>query len=189
MNSQVIQADVILKLCALDFFSTEKVFVNVFGLENGEPFSQKFEDSGLEGHNFIMGIGPVFFYILAFPQFILIHKLSQRLCKDEWMLEKFNKKKEYSVMVLTFLFGACFELNISACISIAKIDKGDFTSFWSIVSIVLAFLTLAALAMAPLFLLRASKRYFKNSDDEDYREIYKGFFEDKRDDNIYALNY
>ena len=109
----------ILKLCAFDFFHTELFFEKFFGLENGESFSEIFDDAGIQGHNFIMGIGPIFFYILAFPIYILVHKLSQQLCGDNWMLENFNKAKKYQVMILQFLFGACFELNITACISVS----------------------------------------------------------------------
>ena len=81
-NSQVIQVT-ILKLCAFDFFHTEVFFEEVFGLEGGESFSEIFDDAGLEGHNFIVGIGPIFFIALAFPLFILMHKISQYLCADE----------------------------------------------------------------------------------------------------------
>ena len=110
----------ILKLCAFDFFHTEVFFEKIFGLENGESFSEIFDDAGLQGNNFIMGIGPIFFYIIAFPIYVLLHKLSQRLCHDEWMLENFNKAKQYNITMMNFLIGACFELNITACISIAK---------------------------------------------------------------------
>ena len=71
-NIKVIQVT-ILKLCAFDFFKTEWLYENVFGLEEGESYSDVFDEAGLEGHNFIMGIGPIFLYILAFPVGILIH--------------------------------------------------------------------------------------------------------------------
>ena len=177
-----------MKLCAFDFFQTEQVFEKYFGLKPGESFSDIFEDAGLDGHNFIVSIGPVFFYIMAFPLYIIMHKLSQRLCADEWLLEKFNKNKAYNVIALTFLFSACFELNISACISVAKVDRGDFSSFWQIVAILMAFMTLAALALAPFFVYTASKRYNLSPEDKEYKQLYKGFFENKKD-NIFAMNY
>ena len=133
-----------------------------------------------------MGIGPIFFYILAFPIYILIHKLSQRLCADEWMLEGFNKSKQHKITVLNFLFGACFELNITACISIAKMETEDFKSFWEAVSMLLALFTLTVLAATPFFVFRASKRYNENLDDED---PYKKLFQDKNEKNLMALNY
>ena len=78
-NSQIIQVT-ILKLCAFDLFNTEEFFTSVLGLKNGESFSEVYEDAGLEGHNFIIGIGPIFFSLLAFPIYILAHKMSQKLC-------------------------------------------------------------------------------------------------------------
>ena len=81
-NAAVIQVT-LLKMCALDFFQTEIIFESVLGLEKGKSFSQLFDNAGLEGHNFIIGIGPIFFYLLAFPLFILLHKLSQYLCSEE----------------------------------------------------------------------------------------------------------
>ena len=36
-----------------------------FDLSKGNSFSQIFDDAGMEGHNFITSIGPIFIYILA----------------------------------------------------------------------------------------------------------------------------
>ena len=81
-NAKIIQIT-ILKLCAFDFFHTEKVYGDVLGIDKGKSFSAIFEEAGLEGHNFIVGIGPIFFYMLAFPIGILIHQLSRYLFSDE----------------------------------------------------------------------------------------------------------
>ena len=71
-NSKIIQSS-ILKLCAFDFFNTEKLFEDYFGIEKGKSFSDIFDDAGIEGHNFIVGIGPIFFYLLLFSLYILLH--------------------------------------------------------------------------------------------------------------------
>ena len=76
-NAKIIQVT-ILKLCAFDFFQTEKFYENVLGLEKGKSFSAIFDQAGLEGHNFIIGIGPIFFYFLLFPIGILLHQISRR---------------------------------------------------------------------------------------------------------------
>ena len=129
-----------------------------------------FDEAGLEGHNFIMGIGPIFFYILAFPVGILIHQLSRNFCKRWKILETFNKEKQYKLQVITFLYSTCFELNITACISVAKLDQEDFKTFWSFVAIALAFLTLAALLATPAFIYKAARK--QHSDVEKYKEKY-----------------
>ena len=84
-NSKVIQV-AILKLCALDFFQTEKLYEKVLGLEQGESFSKIFEDAGLEGHNFIIGIGPIFIYMVIFPIGVLIHLSSRKFCLNRKIL-------------------------------------------------------------------------------------------------------
>ena len=61
-----------MKLCALDFFQTELIFEKL-GLEKGKSLNAIFEEAGLEGHNFIIGIGPIFFYLFIFPIGILFH--------------------------------------------------------------------------------------------------------------------
>ena len=71
-NAKIIQTS-ILKLCAFDFFQTEKFYEEVLGLEKGKSFSDIFDQAGLEGHNFIIGIGPIFFYFLLFPLGVLLH--------------------------------------------------------------------------------------------------------------------
>ena len=90
-NAMIIQIT-ILKLCAFDFFGTEKFYEKALGLEKGKSFSDIFDQAGLEGHNFIIGIGPIFFYFLLFPLGILLHQLSRRYYSDRKILQKFNKK-------------------------------------------------------------------------------------------------
>ena len=90
-NAMIIQIT-ILKLCAFDFFGTEKFYEKVLGLEKGKSFSDIFDQAGLEGHNFIIGIGPIFFYLLIFPLGVLLHQLSRRYYSDKKILQRFNKK-------------------------------------------------------------------------------------------------
>ena len=90
-NAKIIQVT-ILKLCAFDFFQTEKFYEKVLGLEKGKSFSDIFDKAGLEGHNFIIGIGPIFFYFLLFPIGILLHQISRRYFIEKKFLQKFNKR-------------------------------------------------------------------------------------------------
>ena len=133
-----------------------------------------------------MGIGPIFFYVLAFPIYMVIHWLSQKICKSVKVLESFNKAKAHKVTMLNFLFGACFELNITACISTAKLEIEDFRSFWEAVSMLLALVTLGILAVTPWIVFQASKRYYANPAGQDPNEK---LFLDKREESLSALNY
>lgn len=90
-NAKIIQT-LILKLCAFDFFQTERFYEEVLGLDKGKSFSAIFDQAGLEGHNFIIGIGPLFFYFLLFPLGILLHQLTRRKFSDKKILQKFNKE-------------------------------------------------------------------------------------------------
>ena len=43
--------------------------------------------------------------------------------------------------------------------TLLRFDKGDFSSVWNIIAIVLAFITLFALAFTPISIYRTAKKY------------------------------
>ena len=67
------------------------------------------------------------------------------------------------------MFGTSLEILITASISISKIDKEDFMSFWGAVSTFLALSTLIILAVAPAFVYFVSKRYKQSDKNSTYR--------------------
>ena len=73
-NSRVLQA-AILKLCSFDFFHTEEVYNKIFNFKTTSPFNPEFEKAGIENRNFILGIGPIFLSMLAFPCYVIVHKV------------------------------------------------------------------------------------------------------------------
>ena len=187
-NAKIVQV-LILKLCAFDFFQTEKFYEEVLGLEKGKSFSAIFDQAGLEGHNFIIGIGPVFFYFLLFPIGILLHQISRRRFKNKKILESFNKEAHYTLLMVQFIYASCFELAITACISISQLDSGDFKTFWSIISISLALVTFFAFIITPIFIFKTVIDYYNKREDEEYQQRYKELFDGLETGSKLALNY
>ena len=70
-NSGVIQTE-ILKATAFDFYHTENLYVKIFGFKETESFSDAFEDAGLSGSNFMIGIGPLFIFCVLFPAYVFV---------------------------------------------------------------------------------------------------------------------
>ena len=60
----------VLKLANFDLFRTENLYEDIF--EEVEPLNQDFEDAGFSDSNFIVGLGPVFFFIVFFVPFRLL---------------------------------------------------------------------------------------------------------------------
>ena len=71
----------ILKSTAFDFYQTEIYFTKLFGFLDSDSLSEQFEEADVSGSIFITGIGPMFFCIVLFPIYILIHKCAQYLFK------------------------------------------------------------------------------------------------------------
>ena len=187
-NAKIIQTT-ILQLCAFDFFQTEKIYEEVLGLEKGESFSDIFDQAGLEGHNFIIGIGPIFFYFLLFPLGVLLHQISLKKCADKEFLKRFNKKTQYTLLMVQFIYASCFELAITACISISQIDRGDFKNFWSVVSICLAITAFVAFTVTPIFIFRSVSAYHSQKENEEYNKRYRKLFKGLDIEKKLALNY
>ena len=71
-NSHILQS-AILHLCAFDLFRVENVYKQIFGFEETESFNLVFEEANMEGHNFILGIGPIFLVFILYPFYAIIH--------------------------------------------------------------------------------------------------------------------
>ena len=61
--------------------------------------------------------------------------------------------------MVQFIYASCFELAITACISISQLDREDFKSFWNVISISLAILTFIAFIATPIFIFRSIYKY------------------------------
>ena len=67
---------------SFDIFTTENIYNSLFGFVDSPTFSDAFGEAGLEGSNFINGLGPLFLTVIIFPFYVIIHKSSQYLFKD-----------------------------------------------------------------------------------------------------------
>ena len=78
-NLQIIQIEVS-KACAFDFFYTEDLYYEVFDFRETPSFSEFFEAAGIEGSNFVIGIGTLFFFVVGFPCWLLFKYCLRRSC-------------------------------------------------------------------------------------------------------------
>ena len=118
-NMLVILAEVN-KACNFDFYNTETMYETLFGFEETESFSQKFEEAGFEGSNFINQIGPVFIFIVLFPMWILIRSLVGRICAKQCTHKccqsTFIHEIAYLPIFITFMHESCIGIGFSCSI-------------------------------------------------------------------------
>ena len=110
------------KACNFDFYNTENLYIKMFGFEDTESFSPKFEEAGFEGSNFIISIGPIFIFIVLFPMFLLIRALVGRTCAKQCSLKccqsTFVHEIAYLPIFITFMLESCIGIGFSCAICI-----------------------------------------------------------------------
>ena len=62
-------------------FKVEDFYKMIFGFEETESFSLVFEQAKMEGHNFILGIGPMFLVYLFYPIYATTHAMIRYVLK------------------------------------------------------------------------------------------------------------
>ena len=154
-NAKVIQLQ-ILKACSFDFFYTEDLYKSMFGFKDSESFNDNFEEAGIEGSNFIIGVGPVFFFIVIFPIYMCVHKSCRYVFQDDKKpncCSNWLQPKPCLPIVMVFLLESCVEIGITCGICLTMINGDRVSTFWEILSTSLAFLFAGALVIAPLHIL------------------------------------
>ena len=76
----------VLKLSNFDVFQTDYLYAVISGFGETPYFDQVFNDSGFEGSNFIVGIGPLFIMFITFIVWVPMQMLLKIIVK------KFNIK-------------------------------------------------------------------------------------------------
>lgn len=164
----------ILKLCGLEFISTEAAIEYLFDFreteamfttvtETGETYS-KWSDSGFETSIFIQLLGPIFFLPILFVLMLLAKRLATKMvscCKDNFLTRKIREKIDILVVFVRFVLEGCIELGISAMISVTMCEEEIFENGWEIFSFGLACICIMALLAAPFFLNRLINRHLK----------------------------
>ena len=161
MNSLIIQVK-ILDLCNFDFFNTVDLYNSIFKFEEGGSFSQIFEQAGFDGHNFILGIGPMFLAYVAFPIFVLFHQLARGILSKKFtnkFIKGLTSDINYRNIVVKFLFGGAVEIGITALVTVKFSTKTDFYKPQEVFQYSLAVATLIALVFAPAYTFASAKAY------------------------------
>ena len=73
-NMQIILVEVN-NACNFDFYNTEELYNQLFEFKDTPTFSETFEAAGIEGSNFVLSIGTLFFFIVLFPAWLLFKAL------------------------------------------------------------------------------------------------------------------
>ena len=192
-NTRVIQIE-LLKSCSFDLFQTEVWYSEIFSFGDTESFSELFEESGIEGSNFIISIGPVFIFVVLFPLYMLIHSCMKWLFKDEQKIKcikDFIEPKGFFVIAMVFMLEGCVELGISVGVSMKKLNSDRFSNGSEILSSLLAFFFMVMLVLAPIYSMVAGIRLYraKKRGDEETVEKYEAIFEGKRMESSGAIQY
>ena len=88
----------ILKLSNFDVFQTDYLYLVIFGFGETPYFDQVFSDSGFEGSNFVVGIGPIFIMVVFFLSWVPMQMLMKYIVekyKIKWRCIKFMNLLEH----------------------------------------------------------------------------------------------
>ena len=75
-------------------------------------------------------------------------------CSENFLTKRLRKSSEYTLVIMRFILESCLEIGISAMICVLMIDERTFQDVWESVSTIFAFITLAALVIAPAIFLK-----------------------------------
>ena len=162
-NAKIIQIE-LYKAVAFDFFQTETIYVEVFGFKDSESFNDAFDEAGVQGSTFIIGIGPIFFFIIIFPVFIFFHQFVSWLFKGEQKIKcikNYIKPKNYLVIAVVFIIESSLELLMTSCICILMMREERVSTAAEVFSTILTILILVALAITPIYLFVGGIRLYK----------------------------
>ena len=83
MNASMLMV-MLLKLCSMEFFSTDELFDKMFDFRETEPYNtivhangdkeSKYDDAGYETTIFFLLLGPIFFLVLIFLAYVLFKR-------------------------------------------------------------------------------------------------------------------
>ena len=166
--------------------------MEAFGFKESESFNPSFEEAGIEGSNFIIGLGPVFLFIAIFPIYILIHKCSRYVFQDDVKskcCKNWLAPKPFLPVVMVFLLESCVEIGITCGVCLTMMNADRVSSGWEVFSTCLAFLFAGALVIAPLHILITGVRVYQayKYGDDDFIEKNKDLFADKNLENGLAV--
>lgn len=164
-----------LKFCAMDFFQTEIAFEAIFDFretkvfnevnnERGEGYS-KYAEAGYDSSNFFLLLGPLFFIAIFYGVYLALKKLlklATRTCSDNFFTRKIRKSEQIMIFLTRFLLEGCIEIGLSAIITVLMLEKENFDDFWEAVSTIFAFVSLLALALAPIYFHRITRQYLQS---------------------------
>ena len=89
------------------------------------------------------------------------------------MSRALTSKIDNSVVILRFLLETCLELGLSALITVIMYDSENYESFWEATSTSFAFVSLAALVIAPLYYQWITIKYLRESKNRKARKDHK----------------
>ena len=141
------------------------MYAFVFGFGETESFDQIFHDSGFEGSNFIVGIGPLFIVVVLFLLWMPLHVLLRHLvakygiklcCGAAYVL----KELDFRFRSTTFAMESCLEFGLTSFISIVVAGRTSVreanTTAADYFAYALGYVALGFLVGAPVDLLRAT---------------------------------
>lgn len=153
-----------MEACNFDLFNTEDLYLEIFGFEESDSFSDTFDKVGIQGSTFILGIGPVFLFVFLFPFYIVIHYTMRYLFKGEVKnkcIKNFVKPKGFIVIFLIFMLEGCLELGMTATVCVLMFNWDRVSTTAEIYSTILAGFFIVALIVSPIYILITGVKYYR----------------------------
>ena len=151
-NAKVIMIE-ILKSCNFEVFDGGPFF-ELLKFKESKSFTEIFEEANYEGSVFIEGLGSLFFGIMIFPIYILIHSISKRCCKGHKrfkFIKNFIRPKSFLMIYMVFMLEGCIELGLTGSVSVIMLNSDRVSNFSEFFSTVLAIFFCISLIIAPIY--------------------------------------
>ena len=168
----------ILKMVQLDFIPVESYLTTIFNFRDTKPFFleetldgesySKFEEVGYDSSNFIMLIGPIFFFLLAYLAFQIVRCpisfcIKKCKCRDNCFTRPFITSNRL-IFIMRFVLEGCVEIGLSALIAVKMMDKEVLEDNWEVMGLALAFISLLLLLATPFYYCILVRKFLREKE-------------------------
>lgn len=110
----------------------------------------------------------------------MLAKFSTRNCRDNWLTRRTKSELNIKEVVFRFYIEGLLEIGLASTITISKMEKVNFSSFWEGVSTSCALAFALVCILMPFFLLYAASKFKKDlKADRGKSSWYKEFFDEE----------
>ena len=126
----------ILKLCALDFMQTDKIYAFLFDFRETDAFdlipdedgekNSKWKQTGFESSNFILLLGPVYIIVHVYLIFVFLKWIAKKMCTrcgNNCVTRRVREKIDYPSIITRFMLEGAIGMGLPVLISLVMVSN------------------------------------------------------------------